>query len=711
MALAHDKDGFLTGPPAEIDSDAYAQALAIWRDIKGDTAAIRSSLSRRASEATRAGTAAKAAVATPSRQQSGLRLVQIERVAAGVVQGLDKGARVRAAKPRSGSMVAEAAVAASTSAKKVVAAKLAASAVKAATPERGAGGRFVSKGGSPGEKRKSKRNGDDEDTPGFLSRAAEYLSGAADKISTAASENEQLDPAIAAAKEVGDVISPIVKTTWGVGKGFVGLFKRDKDGKDKAIPWYRRIWGELRAINKKSGGGEGGGLLSGLLPSLGGLLGKIPGIGAIGKLMGGIGGGRGLLRFAAKAALPLAGIASAFKSFQTSTEEYAQRMGLTSGESLAKDLGIRFVGTLGDLGNTITFGLAGKLGEIMSPAMNDFVDRSVKAWTDTTTWFREKWEGAKELGGRAVDAVKAAPGRAWDATKSAASSAKDWVLGKTSKWFESGNKGAAAVSSGKGDYGGASYGTYQLSSSRGTLQKFLKSSGYEGQFMGLKPGTKEFNDKWQQIAKADPAFGNAQHDFIKASHFDPQMAKLKGAGIDLSKRGAAVQDSVWSTSVQFGGDSSLIQNALKGKDVAGMSDADIVAAIQDYKIKNNDSLFSKSSAGVRASTLQRAQNEKIALTRLAAADAASPAMAAMPSASARAVTAAPSVARVPSAAQSPESMTPPPAPQPPPTRIGTNGQGDKPVAVNIPKDVGQNVSDRGIAQVVTGGLGGYSVFR
>ena len=36
-------------------------------------------------------------------------------------------------------------------------------------------------------------------------------------------------------------------------------------------------------------------------------------------------------------------------------------------------------------------------------------------------------------------------------------SAKDWVLGQTSKMFESGKGGAGTVSSGKGDFGGVKW--------------------------------------------------------------------------------------------------------------------------------------------------------------------------------------------------------------------------------------------------------------
>ncbi len=37
-----------------------------------------------------------------------------------------------------------------------------------------------------------------------------------------------------------------------------------------------------------------------------------------------------------------------------------------------------------------------------------------------------------------------------------------WQLGKTSKQYESGNNGPGTISTGKGDNGGMSYGTYQI---------------------------------------------------------------------------------------------------------------------------------------------------------------------------------------------------------------------------------------------------------
>lgn len=309
-------------------------------------------------------------------------------------------------------------------------------------------------------------------------------------------------------------------------------------------------------------------------------------------------------------------------------------------------------------------------------------------------------QGAKRLGGAIVEGAGAV---------------KDWVLGKTSSKYESGSRGAAAVSTGKGDAGGASYGTYQLASKTGTLQKFLKDSPYGKQFEGLTPGTEAFNAKWKEVAASDAGFGKAQHDFIEKTHYAPQMEKLAQAGIDLSGRGAAVKDAIWSTSVQFGGKSDLVQKALAGKDVKSMSDADITAAIQDYKIANNDTLFKSSSADVRAGTLVRAKKEKADLQALAAQPAATAAGGVpltQPTTAATAVAPA-TVAVQPAVAVTAARMTPPPpmpapvsvqppAPVPQVTQINSAPQTVQ--VAQAPQMPGQDVSERGIAHIVTGGI-------
>lgn len=349
---------------------------------------------------------------------------------------------------------------------------------------------------------------------------------------------------------------------------------------------------------------------------------------------------------------------------------------------------------------------------------------------------------AAEVGTKAVEGVKQGAEYLGNNTTigKGVKAAGSWVLGQTSKLFESGKGGAATVSSGKGDYGGASYGTYQLSSKQGEVQKFLKGSKYGEQFAGLQPGTPEFNAKWKEVAKADPEFGSAQHDYIKSTKFDPAMAGLKKSGIDLSKDGAAVQDAVWSTSVQFGagGAQSLVKNAFKGKDVSKMTEAEKISAIQDYKIANNDKLFSKSDANVRAGTAKRAVEEKKRLLALADQDApASPTVnetigggtqtaqagqitypqkapveVAAISPKAPALVATASLANVQTAhIAMPPVVSPPSVPvvsEPPPvvdTLASNTGSGRKTQAITVAApEVGQDIKDRRIAHIVTGGM-------
>ena len=74
--------------------------------------------------------------------------------------------------------------------------------------------------------------------------------------------------------------------------------------------------------------------------------------------------------------------------------------------------------------------------------------------------------------------------------------------------------------------------------------------GYTSEFDGLIPGTDTFNKTWKALAK-NPKFDLDQHQYIKKTHYDRQMEFLKEKGIDLSNRGPAIQDLIWSTAVQF----------------------------------------------------------------------------------------------------------------------------------------------------------------
>lgn len=309
--------------------------------------------------------------------------------------------------------------------------------------------------------------------------------------------------------------------------------------------------------------------------------------------------------------------------------------------------------------------------------------------------------------GQTVAGVRVGPQQQAKAPDRNSSRITDWYLGATSKREESGRSGAGTVSSGVGDAGGVSYGTYQFASANGSVDRFLQATGYDKQFAGLKPGSKEFSDRWKEVAANDPAFGQVQHDYVKSQYYDKAMSALQREGIDLSGHGRAVQDAVWSTAVQFGaggnstsrGAVGMIRQALQGKDARTMSDAEIVSALQDYKIQNNDKLFRSSSAAVRLGTLGRAQREKEDLLHLAAAP--TPILPQIAPPQVRQAAVAPSVAvpAVPTLAKTAPNAAVASVPMP----LGSL-KDRAPVSVQIENEVGQDLRDRRIAHIVTGGL-------
>jgi len=178
-------------------------------------------------------------------------------------------------------------------------------------------------------------------------------------------------------------------------------------------------------------------------------------------------------------------------------------------------------------------------------------------------------------------------------------------VGSVAEKYESGGRGAGTISSGSGDFGGKSYGTFQLSSKSGTLNSFLKQSPYAKEFNGLQPGSTEFDSKWKDLAKNDPGFGKAQHDYIAQTHAAPQMDKLKKLGLDTNSK--ALQEMAFSTGTQYGPDSNIIEEAIKasGKDPSKLSTKEVIDIVQDYKASTVGSKFKSSSPSVQAGVARR----------------------------------------------------------------------------------------------------------
>ncbi len=227
----------------------------------------------------------------------------------------------------------------------------------------------------------------------------------------------------------------------------------------------------------------------------------------------------------------------------------------------------------------------------------------------------------------AVGAVAAATVAAAATAVSAVAGAAGWVLGQLSSRYETGGRGPGTVSTGSGDAGGVSYGSYQMTSvpNGGTVARFVADSEFpfRDRFAGLAPGSGPFTAAWKALAAEQPeAFHAAQHDFIRWTHFDPMVAALREAtGVDVSTRSPALQDCCWSTAVQHGPRNSIARGVCEALRAAGAprpddgdayDEAVIRAIYAERGRRRPDGMlahFSRNSLAVQAGVTKRFERE------------------------------------------------------------------------------------------------------
>jgi murein DD-endopeptidase MepM/ murein hydrolase activator NlpD len=220
-----------------------------------------------------------------------------------------------------------------------------------------------------------------------------------------------------------------------------------------------------------------------------------------------------------------------------------------------------------------------------------------------------------------LPAIPTTPTTTATTSPGALGAAAGFVLGTLSAKFETGGKGPGTVSSGAGDPGGVSYGSYQMATKTGTVKRFVTQSDFpwRNEFQNLVPGTAGFTARWKEIAKNEPGkFQDEQHEFIKRTHFDLLVAKVQNEDhFDITKRSHAVQDAVWSTAVQHGGNTPIIHRALANVN-ASPTDANfdrlLISAIYTERGKRRGdgklAYFPSSSPGVQQGVANRFKNEE-----------------------------------------------------------------------------------------------------
>ena len=199
-------------------------------------------------------------------------------------------------------------------------------------------------------------------------------------------------------------------------------------------------------------------------------------------------------------------------------------------------------------------------------------------------------------------------------------------LGDLSAQHESGGS-SQTISTGKGDpVGGISYGKYQIATGTGTAKEFVTwlgkhDSPYAAPLAGMTPGGKDFATAWKGLATSDPdGFAKAQFDFIKQTHFDPAMKETcaRVPGLSLEGRSPVLAETLFSTTVQHRMNTDVIvSRALAGKDVASMTDAQIITAVYDERGRGDGSVYFRSSpASTQHNIAERFEREKAQALRM-----------------------------------------------------------------------------------------------
>lgn len=197
-------------------------------------------------------------------------------------------------------------------------------------------------------------------------------------------------------------------------------------------------------------------------------------------------------------------------------------------------------------------------------------------------------------------------------------------LGRLSAAFESGAQGVAAI--GYDPNGGTSYGTYQIASRPGTMERFLdflaeKAPEWSDRLRSAGPANTggrsgAMPDAWRKIAAESPRkFEALQHAFIRATHFEPARREiLERTGVDIGKRSAVLQEVLWSTAVHHGptGARRIFTNAIERVGVD--SDRSLIERIY---AKRGD-FTGDQPEGIRASLYSRfAREKRVALNETA----------------------------------------------------------------------------------------------
>lgn len=227
------------------------------------------------------------------------------------------------------------------------------------------------------------------------------------------------------------------------------------------------------------------------------------------------------------------------------------------------------------------------------------------------------------LGGVAGASRRARPAAAVAGTEGAAGLSDDdgllTVLGELSKTFESGDRGPGTI--GYDARGGTSYGSFQISSRQGSMDRFIEfldtraprlarrlhaaGPSDTGGTEGRMPRT------WRRLAAEDPeGFESLQREFVSESHYKPALARvLDMTGLTEADLPPALKEVVFSTAVQHGpsGAAAIFRRALnKLEELGPEAFPRLIETVYSLRARR----FGGSTAHIRAAVATRLENER-----------------------------------------------------------------------------------------------------
>ena len=183
-------------------------------------------------------------------------------------------------------------------------------------------------------------------------------------------------------------------------------------------------------------------------------------------------------------------------------------------------------------------------------------------------------------------------------------------LGCLSEKYEGGGPGT--ISTGTGDSGGVSYGTYQLASATGSAGSFVDwlrhrddyGAGYGDILAQAIPGSLEFSASWSWLAETDAAgFEALQESYVWPKYYDAAVKDLREC-MNTERLPDAIKCVIFSNAIQHG-------PYWAGRLVAETYDPDPAEWIRKiYDMKIADLSWSSGAPDLRPGLFARWENEK-----------------------------------------------------------------------------------------------------